>query len=284
MEKRTFLNKWGSILKASPQQFITVMKAYTKVPDFLQKERIWEGFWAYGWVSKFLVFAAVLVGFSFVATLFSWIDNLTNHASNQALYATMTYSISDFGSRMYDFLFDGTAKYIILILMEVLIFHATRRTIEILFKRRLRKPVLKDFINAQIRMIKIVFLCWFMEILLSIPIELFFDIFGLQLLKPAGLMLLECYLLGFAIMDNYYEHFGLSIKESYQKMQEYLGVAIGIGLLLYLFLWIPILGAILGTMCAAVAAAFVLQELQPDLGREELVGEAYGTPPDLLPN
>lgn len=280
-KKKGFINKWQPILMASPHQFMTVMKAYTKVPDFLKKERIWEGFWKYGWVSKFLVFAGLMVGLSFLITIVEWVSELTS-APTEPIYAQMGYAASDLGQRAYNMLFSGNAKYMILILMEVLIFHATRRSIEILFEKRLRQPVFNDFLKAEIRMIKIVFLSWFMEGILQIPMDFILGLFGLDVLKPFFLLLLQCYLLGFAIMDNYYEHFGLTIKESYRKMQEYLGVAIGIGLLLYLFLWIPIVGAVLGTLCAAVAAAFVLKELQPDLGVEDLVGEAYGTPPDLL--
>ena len=137
-----------------------------------------------------------------------------------------------------------------------------------------RKPAFtfKIFIAAEKRMIKASLLAWIMEIIVTAIAKAIIGIVGLGYLlnDPAGL-LIQFYFLGFIIIDNYHECFGLTLKESAKRTKQVTGVAIAIGGVAYLLMYIPLIGVVAATMLGAVTCTLAMQRFAPIAVPEELV-------------
>lgn len=71
----------------------------------------------------------------------------------------------------------------------------------------------------------------------------------------------QCYFFGLVILDNYNEQFGLSIKESLATSKNYRGVSLALGMVLYLFMLVPLVGVVAGTVLVSVTAVIVLNKI-----------------------
>ncbi|HMQ49944.1 MAG TPA: hypothetical protein PKA00_21175 [Saprospiraceae bacterium] len=243
--------------KTYADQFRLTLKHESQAIHFIRRYRLWEGLQHYGWLAKVLLFFAFLAGLKFISIFFNWINQIKLSSAGQA-FQSMGMFFHDFALGGYEFVFSGTTKYLILILAEVLVFHCCRRTIQILMRRN-DPPVFKDFIDAQKRMIAVAIYSWVMELVFTILIKIATGIVSpLAFLEEAAIFIVQCYFLGFAIIDNYHEQFGLSIKESAKLTQNYLGVAFAAGLSLYLIMLIPLAGVIIAPIIVTVAVAHTM--------------------------
>ncbi len=239
------------------QQFISTLFAHNEAIKYIRKHRLWEGLLQYGWLSKFLMVIGILLGFKFIKT---FMDSITAVELTETVnpLVEMGNMLGNVALNSYDFLFHGSIKYIMLILLEVVIFHICRRCIELLTKTK-GDLSLKTFIAAQIRMIKVVVRTYILEMVLTIGIKVFCGIFGIfEFLEPVAIFGLQCYFLGFLVMDNYLEQYGLSIKESLRYANQFVGVALGAGLVLNVLLLIPFFGALFAPIIAGVTVCLVM--------------------------
>jgi len=242
------------------EQFIFTLKKHRDAIDFIYKHRIWEGFWKYGWVAKLLVVIGVIIGMKFLSVIFSWFTQ-ADTSDPIAVISSVGSLMGQMAEEGYEFLFLGGMKYIMMIILEIVVFHVCRRTTAILTGQD-SQASFDAFVKAQVRMIKVVIRCYIMEMIATILLKIFFGIFGfVDFLQPAFVFGVQCYYLGFVVMDNYFEQFSLSIKESVKYAQNFIGVALAIGLLLQGMFSIPIAGAIAGPFISAVAVTLVLFEL-----------------------
>lgn len=245
-----------------PHHFTRTLGAHLLAPVFIIRNKIWNGFWHYGWVTKLLTFFAILAGLQFISVFSDWFFS-SSESSEETWFAGMGLLLSNIGTTGYELMFASSTKYLILILMEVLIFHASRATIQIIFQKDLPTPSLNVFIKAQIRMIKVVFYAFIMESIFSVLVQAGVSIFNAELLEPVLIFILHCYFLGLTILDNLHEQVGLGIRAGAKVTRQYLGVAIAIGLVLHVMLLIPVAGAVLGPLLASVAATLAFYELKP---------------------
>ncbi|GJM34499.1 MAG: hypothetical protein DHS20C18_35000 [Saprospiraceae bacterium] len=228
--------------------------------QFIRDHRLWEGFFSYGWLSRIFIVIAVLIGLKFMTIFFSWVGSVSLD-SPVAVVSNMGVLFKDFAIEGFGFLFAGGMKYVMLVLLEVLVFHFSRRTLAILINKE-SDTEFDAFLKAQIRMVKIAFRSWILEMIASLLIKIFFSIFGfIDFLEPALILGVQCYYLGFAILDNYFEQFDMSIKESAKYAQNYIGVALALGLVVYVLLLIPVLGTIAAPIIAAVTGSLIMYQL-----------------------
>ncbi len=204
-----------------------------KMPEayrFIRQYRLWEGFWKYGWITRFLIFIAVLLGLKFLSIAIRWIGRFSHSSNATEAISSMGMMAQEFFTDGFGFLFSGGMKYAMLVLLEVLVFHFSRQTLRIL-KGSSEAPTFDNFVKAQVRMIKIAAFSWAMELAFTIGFKIFFGIFSfVDFLQPAFIFAVQCYFLGFAILDNYHEQFELTIKESSRYARRYIGVAAATGL------------------------------------------------------
>ena len=127
------------------------------------------------------------------------------------------------------------------------------------------KPIqtnFKAFVRAQIRMLKVVVRVYVMELITTILASVVFGILGLgEWLESIAQFIVQCYFFGLVILDNYNEQQGMAIKESMQYSKNFTGVALVLGLVLYLLMLVPLVGVIAGTILVSVTGAIVMHKL-----------------------
>lgn len=244
------------------RQFSLAIASWQQSWYFVQEHKPWKGLKEYGWVAKLVIAGAVLFGFQFCYSLVSWISNLGASSQPLGLTSTMSTFYSDVALKNFEWIFSGGSKYLILILLEVLVFHFTRFTLSFLTGRE-SDSTFDAFIKAEIRMIKVSIRCWFMETVIIFLLGIGLSIFGMEGSKEFLGFFIQCYFLGYAMIDNYFECFGATIKESFTQVWEVPGVAIGIGIVAYGLMHIPLVGVVLATTFGAVAATIAIYKLQP---------------------
>jgi hypothetical protein len=248
------------LLKTYLLQFRDTMLANSDAVIFIRKNRLWVGFWKYGWVAKALVFLAILLGLKFLKTVINWWNTSEMDDPVEAV-ASVGSLFQNVAFEGYEFLFVGGMKYIMLILLEVIIFHMCRGTLEILTGKT-SDLSFNSFVKAQIRMIKVAMRSYVFEMVISVLISIAFGIFGvLDFLEPVLEFAVHSYFIGFIVFDNYSEQFGLSIKESVRFARGYVGVCLALGLTTNVLLLIPIAGAIIAPLIVAVTVTLVMYHI-----------------------
>ncbi len=223
---------------------------YLKIsPDFIRNHRLWEGYWKVGWVARTTIVLGVIICIIFFMDVTQGVQQLMSPLPQ--------HESANLGSVMDKVYFDGGIKYLILIILEMLIFHFSVKTLDVV-KGSKTETTPNDFLDAQFRMIKISFRNYIQEIILGTLIGVALGIFSMGWLKSTALIILQFYFIGFAFMDNYYELYGIKIRESAKYVKTHAFAAIVIGGVGYLLFTIPLLGAILGPFICAVAATLYL--------------------------
>lgn len=251
-------------LNRNIHDFFYTLLALPRAWRFIRHYKLWDGLKEYKWVFRFLIVVAGLAGLYLLFEYDDWADDhrddgfVSYFVGSDSLVATI-------GSETYDSLTDGALKWIILILLEVVIYHFMRSTLKIVLGKDMPDAhTFKPFLEAQKRMIKVSAVAYGIEALF---VEGLFDtIFAilpfLRWSESFFVLALQSALLGFAIIDNYNEQFQLQINQSLRyAVSKYSGIMLGLGLPLFLILKVPFLGAIFGPVLVAVTAGIVMKEL-----------------------
>lgn len=238
-------------------EFFYTLLAFPRAWRFMVNYRLWRGLRGYGWVAKMLVGVAVCIAIYVVVETASWFES-----HQQAGFVDMALApdglIVTWIKDAYDSLSDGMLNWVTLILLEVVIYHFMRQSLKIVLKKNIEQAnTFKPFFDAQVRMIKVSVVAFFLESMLLGLTEGMFPAFVF-----AGLSIfIRSLFLGYVIADNYNEQFGLDITRSMRHLwRNYLGICLGLGFPLFLMLKVPVIGTILGPLVTSVTAAIVLRE------------------------
>ena len=241
-----------------PRDFFVTSLNYQRVYNFFMSNRLWEGMRIYKWVGTILVITAIIAGLGFFKYSFDWWRQV-DLQSTSSLAAVGNY-FSNVFQEGYNLFVLGGLKYVVLILMEVVIFHFVRRTLEVITNKSVDHSF-KTFLGAQVRMIKVAMLSYFLESVWSIIANIALGLVGLSVLSSVIAVLIQCFFLGFAIVDNYNEVYHMTLKQSFRYAKVYFGVSLAIGLGVYALMIIPVFGTILGPLTGAIVAAITMHEL-----------------------
>ena len=252
------------------RDFIFTIKNYREVIPFIRKNKIWKGFFDYSWVTKFSLLIGILVSLKFTGVF----NDFFNQTSEQGMsFNSVGNLVGNTIDEGYDLFKMSGFKYAILILLEVVIFHFARKTLEILNGEK-AEANLDSFIQAQVRMFKVVLFAYVMETVAIALVGVGLSILGIGVIKPVLSFVIHCFFLGFVIVDNYNEIYHMSIKQSFKYTRQYTGVSIGIGIVVYALMLLPVLGALLAPLLAAVTATITMYELdKKDNSLEEVFVE-----------
>ena len=235
-----------------------------RTPEFIQKHRLWHGFWNYGWATIFLLVAAIVVGSRFIE-FFDHIIASFRQVNVSEFGASIGTVFSDISSETYNLAVDSSFKWIILILMEVVIFHAVRKTLAVLAGEPLRPVGFNVFLKAQIRMFQLGLFSWVMELVLTILLKIGTGLLGIAFINPVAIFLIQAFLLGFMMIDNYIEQkHDIDMMASYKQSQNVMGLAIIIGIVVSVLLWLPLIGAFLAPLIGAVAASLAMYQIEQE--------------------
>lgn len=257
-------------LREQYAQFLYVFYSLVDALHFARKNRLWEGFMVYGWASRLAMLLGMLAGFRFFQILWKYVmavDSINPFAAAGLLGSFATEVVRE----EYDFLFSGGMKYGSMVLLEIFIFHITYRTLSVLLVKS-GVPTLKDFLRAQVRIFKLSLVCWLLESAFLVVAKSTLELSILPgWFLPVITFLIQCLFLGLPILDNFTEHFGFGIREGLRYARQYTGVAIGLGLLLRVGFWIPLLGNLISPVLVSIVSVLVMYELS-DLTRSKESG------------
>ena len=168
----------------------------------------------------------------------------------------------------HESLFSGSLKFLLLIFLEVFIFHLSVRTNNLL-KGQNKKLVFKDFSKAQIRVIKVMLHKWIYGLLVYILASIGLFILGLSFLKTGLMFLVYGYFLGFAFLDNYMEQYDYNISNSAKKIRTHFGAATVFGVFTSIVMNVPVIGPLVIPFLCSIAATRYAHDQQLELLSEE---------------
>lgn len=251
-------------------EFIRTCRNMPNTIEFAKEHRLWEGLMEYRWLSKLLFIMAIIIGLQLFSSAVDWWGSTIE--SNQLSISTL----GDFAGTLfkggYDLFVIGGLKYVVLILAEIVIFHFARRTLEIVTGNAVDNSF-AAFITAQKRMVYVAVYSFVKESIYTIILGLILGILGLSFAKPASTFFIQCFFLGFAIVDNYNEIFHMTVKQSFEYTKKYAGVALAVGIPVYLIMLIPLIGTIAGPVMGAIVATITMNQLLVKDGAMEWVFE-----------
>ncbi|MEM6877982.1 MAG: hypothetical protein AAF544_05465 [Bacteroidota bacterium] len=252
-------------LSVQIHQFFYSLLAIPRAWRFMWHYKLWRGLRDYGWVAKALMIIGVLVGLYFVTEIFAWFGSAGSETQQMNLLWGENSLAGRLGSDTIDLLTDGSLKWVILVLMEVVIYHFMRGSVKVVLGRDMPNAnTFKPFFDAQVRMIGVAVVSWVLELLITnVGFSIAFSLLPFfSFLESPLTLAVQAYLLGFAIVDNYNEQFEISINQSLSYVRRsYMGVCLGLGLPLFIILYVPLIGALLGPLLVSVTAAIVMREL-----------------------
>ncbi|HFA49165.1 MAG TPA: hypothetical protein ENJ95_09125 [Bacteroidetes bacterium] len=261
-------NKISVSISTYARQFAQTLPLHLDAIYFIKKHQPWRGMKRYRWMARALLGAAILLGFFFFKDAFLQAKEAIGDP--QKFGASISSFWSGFSFEKMDWALHGSVKYLVLIVLEIFTFHFIQRALEIQTGRKPNNSF-KAFVTAEKRMVKASFIAYVSETILRIVAKTLLGIFGLNVLlgQPVSL-LIQFYFLGFLILDNYHECFGLTLKESRKRTKKVLGAALAVGGVAYILMYVPLVGVVAASMIGAVTAAYAMERFAP------LSGEGAG--------
>ncbi len=241
------------------KQFKTGWSAYWRALPFIRKHQLWLGLTRAKWLIRLLLVVAALISLQFTIAFWGWIGMPSiNSFKAPGINLNFDLSFSDFSTDLHK---SGGLKYLIILAMHILISAFGGRTTEVLQGQPFQ-PTLMSYIRGKWRGLLVIIRNFFVEIALVILIALVLSLFGFSFLKNPIIFVVQSYLLGFVVLDTANSRLNMSIRQSARRIRKYAGLAVVIGLGLYVLLLIPIFGAVVAPCMAAVAAVLAMHELE----------------------
>ncbi len=247
-------------------QFVASLLMHRTAVDFIREHKPWRGMDRLGWVVWAMFIAGAMLSYQYFQDFYGFINEARN--SQEPFSANLAGAIS--GER-FKWALEGGRKYLVMIVMELVVFYFIQKTLEI---RIGRTPELttKSFINAEVRIFQVTLLAWVLETIARVIfVDVALGIVGFDWMKKPVGFLIQCYFLGYSMIDNYHECFDLKVKNSERRTRSVaVGVAVATGLVAQALMVIPGLGAVIATMLGAVTATLAMERFAPVSETEHL--------------
>ena len=222
--------------------------------SFFMKNKLWKGFFKHKWIALATIGISLLFSYWMICDVTSFFTSspleipvndagiIADQMSDESKKENVQTAIS------------GGSKYLLLIILEIVIFYFSVKTIEILSGKE--QPInISSFWKAEMRMIKVLIRGFVQALVIQILISILFGIFGV----PDGInrivmFFVYAFFLGHAFFDNYNELYHLPIKKSELATKYHFGATLALGTVSSILLMIPIIGPILTPIFAALTA------------------------------
>jgi len=225
------------------------IKVIVSTPSFITKHKLWKGFLSHHWI----LFFSILF-----ACLFSYLMYQDIHD-----YFILQDQVG-FNGEGHAPLFSGSLKFLILIFLEVIIFHFAIKANNHL-KSENNSAEFKEFYRAQIRMVIILGRKWLYGLLMYVLVYILCSVTQTSFLITYIMIFIYGYFLGFAFLVNYLEQYDFSLKKSAKRIQSHFGASIVFGLLATFLLHIPLVGPLLVPFLCGIAATRYGHQAQMEL-------------------
>lgn len=246
------------------KEIVIAIQSYADAHKFIVKHKLWKWIYIPGLIYTILFLAGIYlfwttsnsaIEFVLLKTgVKGWLDRMHDRWLN------FFFIVGQIILRLILLLFYFSLfKYLFLIIASPVFAFLSEKTDSILNGREFPfsfKQLLKDIVRA----IKLTFrnMLWQSVYLVSLLIISFIPLFGW--ITPMVSMLVECYYLGFAMLDYNSERNRMSAQASIAFIGHHKGLAIGNGLVFYLLHLIPIAGWLFAPSYAVIAATLSLHK------------------------
>lgn len=230
--------------------------------DFLKTHKPWTGLLKHRWAAIVVGILALLIGVELVRTVVEIITNLQQSIGDDPVNQAGLLGSIDLSR--FDWVLHGGKKYLVLIILEIFTFHFIRRTLEIRVGLK-SEHSFKAFLEAEKRMMIVSLQAWILESIVRGLVNIFLGLFGLSFLEGATGLLIQFYFLGYALVDNYLECFEYKVAEAERITRTVAGIAIAVGAVAFILMYVPVIGIVLATMIGAVTATIAMEKLAPEL-------------------
>lgn len=244
-------------LRQGIHEFFYTLLAFPRAWRFMVNHRLWEGLRQYGWVARALVIVGILAAINMISEVGDWFSRHQDD-SLSAMVVGGDSLLLNWITGLYNSMSDGMLNWGILVLLEVVIYHFMRRTLQIILRKNVENAhKFKPFLDAQVRMIFVSMGAVFFEGVILNVAETIHDGWFFW---PFSILIRSIFL-GYVIADNYNEQFGLKIEQSWRNLyRDYIGICCGLGLPMLIMMQVPLIGSVLGPLVTSVTAAIVLRE------------------------
>lgn len=245
------------------REVLAAIQSYGKAHQFIMQHKLWKWILVPGIIYCLLFFAGIYFvwGYSgdFVEYLFNllplkdWIQELENSWIN-FFFILVAFSIRF----VFLFLYFSYFKYLFLIVGSPIFAYLSEKTEAILQHRDFPfswSQLMQDILRG-IRMSLRNMVYQTASMLLLVVVS-FIPVVGW--ITPLIAFFIECYFYGFSMMDYSCERHRMSIKQSIYFIKQHRGIALGNGMVFYLFMFVPVLGWMLAPSYAVIAATIDLQ-------------------------
>lgn len=243
------LNFKDSFLHAS-NCIEVMMSAY----PFFMENKLWKGFFKHKWIALATIAISVLFSYWMVCDVASYFTTSSvDIPINDAGIITDQMSQESRQENAQDAISSGS-KYLLLIILEIVIFYFSVKTIEILSGKE-QPSSMAHFWKAEIRMIKVLIRGFVQALVVQILLSILFGMFGVpDVIKRFVLFFVYAFFVGHAFFDNYNELHKLSIKKSEITTRYHFGSTLALGTVASVLLLIPLIGPIITPIFAALSA------------------------------
>jgi CysZ protein len=244
------------------KDLIIAFASYIKAHQFIAKHKLWKWILIPGIIYTVLFFVVInlfsstasdfIVWMTLKSGLKMWMDSLTNS------FAGFLFVV---GSTLVWFMillfYFSLFKYLFLIVGAPLFAYLSEKTASILEEKEF-PFVFKDFVQHALRGMYIAVRnsLWQTVYLLTILVICLIPILGW--FTPFMALLIECYYLGFSMLDYSMERKNKTAQESIFFIGANKGLAIGNGIIFYMLHFIPIIGWVFAPCYAVIAATLSL--------------------------
>lgn len=218
--------------------------------DFFKANELWKGIFKHKWVLLFTIILSAIFTFALFTEIYEYIFSNAQviDAAGENADANSGNINKNKGTAIF-----GGSKFLLLIFLEIVIFHFSVKTLEILNNEEY-ETTFGMFVKAEIRMIKVLLRAAIYSFIAQIVLSLALGFSSFDFALPIVMFLVHSYFIGFSFFDNYNEQQKLNIKESDLCIRHNSGAATTLGIVASIGLLIPFIGALVVPVLGAITA------------------------------
>ncbi len=250
------------------QEIITAIQAYLKAHRFILKNKLWKWILIPGLIYSLLFVASFFLFWKSSAHFIDYFFSRTGiKVWMQKEQDSLLRFLFVFGQIILQLImmlfYFSWFKYLFLIIGSPVFAWLSEKT-ESLLHNKSYPFNSKQFFKDILRGISIALRNTLWQTVYSISILILSLIPLLGWATPVLALFIECYYLGFSMLDYTSERKGLSSSESIDFIGHHKGLAIGNGMVFYLLHVVPVAGWIIAPGYAVIAATLSLQQAKSD--------------------
>jgi len=231
-------------------QSIRCLKVIGESFTFFKKNELWRGIFRHKWILLITVIISILFSYTLFSNLYEFMFASTE--TNDLGLINLEEGLDMKGKNKFTAI-SGGSKFLLLILLEIVIFYFSVKTLEILNEEKYEANF-GLFLKAEIRMVKVMIRSAIQSLIVQIILYLVLGLVDADFFHAPLMYLVHSFFIGLAFFDNYNEQQKLNIKESDICIRHQSGAATTLGIVASVGLLIPIIGPLAVPVFGAITA------------------------------